>query len=162
MVRGSYQNWCDRLPIHHVSFAFACREYHHIISHIIRSCCIIHHVFPSLVTVIRPRSPQRLWVALLKTSCFFIIGYDDCIWMVLHHACWCCRGQRLHEEMKRKDAAGHGEGKRENERVPPAGGRAPFMYPRTNSYGVSPGKWLDMILLWDTPSSILLFDLTWW
>lgn len=55
-VRGSYQNRCDRLPVRCVSFAFACRGCCHI-SCIIQSCCIIHHVFPSSVTVVKPRSP---------------------------------------------------------------------------------------------------------
>ena len=85
MIRGSYQNRCDRLPICQASFAFACRECHHSISLIIRSCCDIHCVFPSSITVIRSRSPRRLRAALLGNS-FFIIWYNNCVCVVVHCA----------------------------------------------------------------------------
>lgn len=48
----------------------------------------------------------------------------------------------LNKERKRK------------ERMPPARGRAPFMYLRTNNYVVSCERLLDMILARDIPSSI--------
>lgn len=151
MVRGSYQNRRDRLPIRHVSFAFACRGYRHIIGCIIRNCCIIHRVFPSSVTVITPRGPLRSRATLLETKCFFIIRYNNCNLRGRHCAF------SVAEVAQRNGVAGWGE-KEENERIPPAGGRTPFKYPRTNSHRVSPGS--DWTWFWCVISQAVFHDWT--